>query len=41
MLDFVNYNNTDIESNLLVDNNSPGLMSKEDKKKLNGLPGVW
>ena len=41
MPDFVNYDNTDIESNLLVDNNSPGLMSKEDKKKLNGLPGVW
>ena len=41
MPDFVNYNNTDIESNLLVDNNSPGLMSSDDKKKLNGLPGVW
>ena len=41
MPDFVNYNNTDIESNLLVDANSPGLMSSDDKKKLNGLPGVW
>ena len=41
MPDFVNYDNTDIESNLLVDNNSPGLMSSDDKKKLNGLPGVW
>ena len=41
MPDFVNYDNTDIESNLLVDANSPGLMSSDDKKKLNGLPGVW
>lgn len=41
MSDFVNYDSTDIESSLLVDKNTPGLMSKEDKVKLNALPNIW
>lgn len=41
MSDFVNYGGVDIESSLLVDKNTPGLMSKEDKIKLNNLPNVW
>ena len=39
-MDFVNYNNTDIESNLLVDANSPGLMSAADKDKLDSILNI-
>ena len=39
-MDFVNYDNTDIESNLLVDANSPGLMSAADKDKLDSILNI-
>ena len=39
-MDFVNYNNTDIESNLLIDANSPGLMSAADKDKLDSILNI-
>lgn len=39
-MDFTNYDNTDIESNLVVDNNSPGLMSVNDKNKLDNILNI-
>ena len=39
-MDFVNYDNTDIESNLLADTNSPGLMSAADKDKLDSILNI-
>lgn len=39
-MDFVNYNNTDIESNLLADTNSPGLISAADKDKLDSILNI-
>ena len=38
MADFANYDNTNIESSLLATTSSPGLMSKEDKAKLDLVP---